>query len=412
MTEPLAPERAASVPLQRTPSEPALSPLDAARAAMRLLTQERTCPTPEAYRRAWETVGGPTDGDATRSNVAALRAERRQAARLRKVNAELVEIATALCDCLSAVADAGSGVHPQVEAVRAALREPADRRGLAAARSLLQQGGAAHRSIASTRRDSVAELRGLLPHLVAQMTDLGAGASRFGDTLSGHLEAISQADSLDGVAERVRTMLDDAHAVRQTIDAVGRDLDTRTERARVLEAEVARLETELAQASERALTDHLTRASNRAGLQQAYTRAIAALHAGAGPVALALLDIDDFKKVNDVRGHAAGDGVLRHLAELLKARIGEAATVARYGGEEFVILMPEASVAQTHELLLRVQREMTREVYMHESSHVFVTFSAGVTAVRDDEALETAVARADDAMYRAKDAGKNRVEMG
>jgi len=82
--------------------------------------------------------------------------------------------------------------------------------------------------------------------------------------------------------------------------------------------------------------------------------------------------------------------------------------VARFGGEEFVVLLPGASVEEGQHLLTRLQRQLSASLFMHEGREVFVTFSAGVTAFRDGEALDTALERADRALYEAKRTGKNR----
>jgi diguanylate cyclase len=131
------------------------------------------------------------------------------------------------------------------------------------------------------------------------------------------------------------------------------------------------------------------------------------LRATGDPLAIALLDIDDFKKVNDAFGHQAGDGALRHLAGLLQGKVRPGDTVARYGGEEFVILLPGMTDVQARELLVRAQRELTREVYLFDAKQIFITFSAGTTRVDPQDSLETAIGRADDGMYQAKNAGKN-----
>jgi diguanylate cyclase len=82
--------------------------------------------------------------------------------------------------------------------------------------------------------------------------------------------------------------------------------------------------------------------------------------------------------------------------------------VARFGGEEFVVLLPGASVEEGQQLLTRLQRQLSASLFMHDGREVFVTFSAGVTAFRDGEALDTALERADRALYEAKRTGKNR----
>lgn len=350
---------------------------------------------------------GSASGSAATEPPDAVLILQRDTAKLRKVNAELVEIVMSLAGSFEAIADEGSWIVSQVDVVRDAVRDGADRRSLAAARSLLQQALVTQHSISRSRRDALASLRDLLPHLVHQMSHIGSRSGEFGDTLTGHMQAISEADSLESIADRVRGLLADTHSMHESVDDARRALSDRSARAQALECEVERLERELAQASERLLTDHLTRTANRAGLEKAFDRALVDLRRTGDPIAIALLDIDDFKKVNDALGHQAGDGALRHLAGLLQSKVRPGDTVARYGGEEFVILLPGMTDVQARELLVRVQRELTREVYLYEARQIFITFSAGTTRVDPQDSLESALGRSDDAMYQAKNAGKN-----
>jgi len=300
-----------------------------------------------------------------------------------------------------------SWISMQVKAVRDAVKDGSDRRSLASARSLIEQALEGQYGISLTRRDAVSALRDLLPNLVEQMSQLGERSGDFGATLSGHMEAISQADSLEGIAERVRSLVADAHSMQVSVGDAQRGLQSSSERAQSLESQVVRLEQELAHASERLLTDHLTRTANRAGLEQAYQREIVPVRDESRLLAVGLLDIDNFKRVNDVLGHHAGDGALQHLARLLQSKVRPCDTVARYGGEEFVLLLPGLDIEAARELLMKVQRELTRDVYLYDAKKVFMTFSAGATLVRPDDSLESALLRADEAMYQAKNAGKN-----
>ncbi len=359
-----------------------------------------------------EPDGGPdrANGGAHAADDSPTPAElrmQRDMAQLRKVDAELHEIVLALCDSFTSIADEGSWVISQVEVVREAVRDGQDRRSLAAARTLLQQASVTQHAIARSRRDAVAALRDLLPQVVEQMSSLGARSGEFGETLHAHIDALSQADSVEGIAERVRSLLSDAREMQQHVEDTRRDLSQASSRAVELESEVERLERELAQASERLMTDHLTRTANRAGLEKAFQSAMDAMRACGGALAMGLLDIDDFKKVNDALGHHAGDGALKHLAALLQSKVRSQDTVARYGGEEFVILLPGLTDTEAREFLVRVQRELTREVYLYESRQIFITFSAGATQVQPQDSMESALGRADDGMYQAKNAGKN-----
>ena len=172
------------------------------------------------------------------------------------------------------------------------------------------------------------------------------------------------------------------------------------------------LEDELRQVSNLVREDQLTGTLNRRGLDEAFGRELARSERLEAPMAIGLLDIDHFKKLNDTFGHQVGDEALRHLARVIKNLLRPTDTLARYGGEEFLILLPNTLEEEATEVLKRVQRELTRRYFLHNNEKVLITFSAGVAQRRPDEDQTALVARADAAMYRAKQAGRNRVERG
>jgi diguanylate cyclase len=124
---------------------------------------------------------------------------------------------------------------------------------------------------------------------------------------------------------------------------------------------------------------------------------------------VALLDIDNFKKINDSLGHDVGDTALTHLAEVARAVMRPQDSLARYGGEEFVILLPDTPLDKGIEAMTRLQRELTKRIFMSGTEKVLITFSAGVAQLAKDESGSEAIKRADQGMYLAKRAGKNRV---
>jgi diguanylate cyclase len=125
-----------------------------------------------------------------------------------------------------------------------------------------------------------------------------------------------------------------------------------------------------------------------------------------------LLDIDNFKKLNDRLGHDTGDEALLHLVKVVRENLRPQDTLARYGGEEFIILMPDTGLDEALIAMTRLQRELTKNYFLAGKEKLLITFSAGIAMLGREESAADAIKRADQAMYLAKRAGKNRVMAG
>ena len=156
-------------------------------------------------------------------------------------------------------------------------------------------------------------------------------------------------------------------------------------------------------------TVQLTSVLNRRGLEEAFAVEDARAARAGSPLSVALLDIDNFKQLNDQLGHAAGDEALKHLAGILRDTVRPSDVVARFGGEEFVLLLPDTGIDEAVAVMTRVQRTLTRKFFLHQNERVLITFSAGVALRAAGESRDGVVGRADGAMYKAKKTGKNRV---
>lgn len=148
-------------------------------------------------------------------------------------------------------------------------------------------------------------------------------------------------------------------------------------------------------------TDSLTGLSNRRGMDEALTRQFALMHRYQNAFAVALLDIDHFRRVNEERGRPYGDQVLCRVAQWLSSRVRDTDIVARSGGEEFAVIMPETDLEGACVLAERVRASLSEELS--------ITVSGGVSAAMDGDAAESLLARADAALGEAKAAGRNRV---
>lgn len=176
----------------------------------------------------------------------------------------------------------------------------------------------------------------------------------------------------------------------------------------VLVARVEAVLTRRATLARAAQLDSLTQLYNRQTGEREVQRELERLQRYPSVAALAFVDIDEFKEVNDVHGHAAGDRALVLLAEVFKQNIRSVDIVARYGGEEFVLFFPETGEEEAVRIVERMQRHFQR--VSAKESNMLITFSAGVVeAPRDGDCFEVLCERADQAMYTAKRDGKARV---
>ena len=132
----------------------------------------------------------------------------------------------------------------------------------------------------------------------------------------------------------------------------------------------------------------------------------------AAGVSLLMLDLDEFKRVNDEHGHPAGDAVLKEMARVLKETLRTVDSVGRYGGEEFVIILPHTSPEEARATGERIRRKVQGHVFWVGAKPLNVTVSVGVASYPTPtvDSPESLVREADGALYRAKEAGRNRVE--
>jgi len=281
-----------------------------------------------------------------------------------------------------------------------------------AASEMLAQTRARQQQVRVERDGARVALKDAIQQMLTELDALGDHTGQFSDSVARYVDTIANAESLESLAGVVLQMVAESRAVHGLVSETQERLHEGRQRAAELEAQVRTLESELRRLSDEVSTDVLTEVANRRGLMQAFDVETARLERQGGELAIGLLDIDNFKKLNDTLGHSVGDTALKTLAGHVQKQLRAVDIVARFGGEEFVVLLPGVPVDEAQGTLTRLQRTLTASLFMHDGREVFVTFSAGVTRFRPGEALEAALERADEALYEAKRTGKNRTCIG
>jgi diguanylate cyclase len=265
----------------------------------------------------------------------------------------------------------------------------------------------------SLLKHSLAEAKARVKDMMLTVIDrLGTVAINTGDyhkKIENYSLKISNAKGIGDLNQVLDDMLLDTRAAQEDALRSQHDMITARREVEAADARIHELEAQLTELSELAHEDQLTGSLNRRGLDEVLEREMARAERTRSPLCVALLDLDDFKKLNDTHGHIAGDGALIHLVRVVKNTLRTMDVIARFGGEEFMFVLPNTSLDDAMQTVTRVQRELTKQIFMHDNQRLLITFSAGVALYKSGEEQPALIARADAATYRAKRAGKNRV---
>jgi diguanylate cyclase len=317
-----------------------------------------------------------------------------------------------LTSSLAELAEDDSWAQGQVDAMTQEIDFGLTARSIRSVSEMLDSTRERQQALRIERGQARDALKALINQMLSELGELGSQTGRFHESLDKYAGVIDKADSLESLAGVVREMVAESRTVQTLVQQAQGRLQYEHARATGLSERVVELETELRRLSQEVSTDQLTQIANRRGLMQAFDAERARLERSGAPLAIGLLDVDNFKRLNDDLGHAAGDTALKALAAVVSKTLRPTDLVARYGGEEFVVLLPDTPLEEGEQILTRLQRSLTGSLFMHEQRQVFVTFSAGVTAYRAGERIEVALERADEALYEAKRTGKNRTCVG
>lgn len=299
--------------------------------------------------------------------------------------------------------------HGQITTLRELIEQPLDKNSIADAERNLRNAIIKQSSLKQSLSDAKVTLKSLMTTFIDRLGDLTESTGDYHSKIEGYSQKISGTDNIAELSHILSDIMQDTRVIQASAQRTHEELLSTRKQANEAEERVRKLEQELESVSELVREDQLTGALNRRGMEDTLEREFKRTERAQTLVSVALLDIDNFKQLNDTLGHQGGDEALIHLTKVIKETLRPSDSVARYGGEEFLIILPDTGMQTAMEILERLQRELTKKFFMHNNERKLITFSAGVALRAEHEDKEDLIGRADKAMYHAKKTGKNRV---
>ena len=238
------------------------------------------------------------------------------------------------------------------------------------------------------------------------LSDAGSDVQAFEGTLDGFAKGVDANNDLTNIRQMLQTLIIETCSMRNATSDLQHHFESKSR-------EIEELQEQLLVERQRAITDPLTGLYNRFALIDRLNAAVAEMPNGQPPSVI-MLDIDHFKSVNDTHGHLIGDRVIRFVSQILQKNIKGKDTAARYGGEEFTVLLPTTGSKGAQAVAESIRTAVANAQLVRADNKKplgQITLSAGVATYRKDEDILDLLNRADQALYRAKDKGRNRVNL-
>jgi diguanylate cyclase len=323
--------------------------------------------------------------------------------------AHLMRLIGLLVDNIDELVDDEQWVQGQMAILRELISRPVDLRAVREAERSIKEVIYKQSHLKAGLAEAKATMKSLLSIFVERLAEVTGHTVGYGEKIERYVARIASTENIGSLKTLVEELMTDTRGLQVDMLRSRDDLVSARDQASAAERRVEQLESELAKVSEQIREDHLTGTLNRRGMNEAMQRELSRADRTGRPMCVSMLDLDNFKKLNDTHGHAAGDAALVHLAKVIRRTVRPTDVIARYGGEEFVIILPDTDLETAAAVTVRLQRELTKRFFLHENERLLVTFSAGVAERQTAETEESLIQRADRAMYQAKVQGKNQV---
>jgi diguanylate cyclase len=300
-------------------------------------------------------------------------------------------------------------LHGQIAIVQEIISKPLNIDLVYSAESSLKELILKQTSIKPGLLEAKETLKSMMSNFVSGLADITESTSTYKSKIKQYQNQITATDDISQLNNILQNLVGDIETMSVEAHKSNENFQLTQKKVEEAEKQISELTIKLDYISEIAHQDFLTGALNRRGMDEAIEREFNRADRHNTPISLAMIDIDHFKNINDTMGHSTGDVALAHLAKVVKGVIRSTDVLARYGGEEFVILLPGSYQDDAVKIVAGVQRDLTKNYFLHNNERVLITFSAGVAERMAGESIDDVLPRADSALYLAKQSGRNRV---
>ena len=321
----------------------------------------------------------------------------------------LLKLLKLLVDNISELSLDDQWLHGQIAVVQKIISQPLNPRVIydveRSFKELIYKQGALKQGL----NDAKTTLKQMVTSFIGRLGEMSSSTSEYHKKIEGYSEQISKTEDINQLNRILENLMNDTKGMQVDTQRSRDEMEEAHKQVEASENKIRELEVELDKTTSLVHEDFLTGTLNRRGMEDAFQREFARAERTRTPLCVALFDIDYFKRLNDTYGHDAGDEALIHLVRVVKETLRPTDVIARFGGEEFIIILPQTGVEEGTKTMTRLQRELTKKFFLHKNEKILITFSAGIALRQQDESADAIITRADQALYKAKAAGRNRV---
>lgn len=326
-----------------------------------------------------------------------------------KIHEGVIRLLRLLVENIGEMVEDEDWLHGQIAILQEIIAKPVDRHAIADAERGLRDAIIKQSLLKQSLTDAKTTLKNMMATFIDRLGEITESTGDYHQKIQGYSQKISKSSNITELSHLLHDIMQDTRIIQASALRSHEELVDARKQVHQAEDKIRELEQQLNEVSELVREDQLTGALNRRGMDAAFENEATRADRHSSTLCVALLDVDNFKRLNDTLGHQAGDEALVYLSKIIKGTLRPSDSVARYGGEEFVILLPEVGLNEAVATVERLQRTLTKKLFLHENERLLITFSAGVALRAPNESQEDVIGRADAAMYKAKHTGKNRV---